>query len=97
MKKIAILASVVILAAAPAMAQQGTPRSGPNNPTATNDNPSSCLGAERATRNSNGGDREQGGFGDAQSEYVRLLVAAGMSYGEALKTFKEACANSPGG
>lgn len=44
---------------------------GPDSPTATHDNPSSCLGAERATRNSAGGDRAQGGFGPGQSEFVR--------------------------
>jgi hypothetical protein len=45
--------------------------SGPDNPTAAHDNPSSCLGAERATRNSDGGDRAHGGFGPGQSEFVR--------------------------
>ena len=98
MRKIAILASVAELLAPPALAQQGTPRSGPNSPTTTHDNPSSCLGAERASRNSNGGDRAQGGFGQAQSDYVAYLNAGGtMSYGEFLQVWKAACTNAPGG
>ena len=58
--------------------------SGPDSPTATHDNPSSCLGAERATRNSNGGDREHGGFGPAQSDFVK----AESPYGQWLKEWK---------
>ena len=98
MRKFAILASVAVVLATPAFAQQGTPRSGPNSPTVTHDNPSSCLGAERASRNSNGGDRAQGGFGPAQSAYVAYLNEGGtMSYGEFLQIWKAACENAPGG
>jgi hypothetical protein len=80
------------------LAQQGKgPRSGGDSPTLTNDNPSSCLGAERASRNSNGGDRAQGGFGQAQSDFVASLNASGMSFGEFLQTWMDACENSPGG
>ena len=31
----------------------------------------SCMGIERATRNSNGGDRDHGGFGPVQSDFVQ--------------------------
>ena len=61
--------------------------SGPDSPTATHDNPSSCLGAERATRNSNGGDRAQGGFGPAQAAYVKDVAP----YGQWLQTWKAGC------
>jgi hypothetical protein len=97
MKKTLITAALVSLVAGPAFAQQGTPRSGTNSPTATNDNPSSCLGAERATRNSNGGDRAQGEFGPEQAEFVRAMKAAGFTYGEILAMFREGCANGPPG
>jgi hypothetical protein len=94
MRKIVSAAVVAALcSAAPALAQM----SGPNSPTITHDNPSSCLGAERAGRNSNGGDRAQGGFGAAQSAYVHELQAGGtMSYGEFLQTWMQQCANAPG-
>lgn len=94
MRKIVSAALVAALcSAAPAVAQ----KSGPNSPTITHDNPSSCLGAERAGRNSNGGDRAQGGFGQAQSDYVHSLNAAGdMSYGEWLQTWMQSCTNAPG-
>ena len=91
-----LLTAVVVGAmcsAAPAFAQS----SGPNSPTLTHDNPSSCLGAERASRNSNGGDRAQGGFGQAQSDYVHYLQDGGtMSYGEFLQTWKSQCTYAPG-
>ena len=98
MRKIVTAAAIAALCAtAPAFAQ-ATPRSGANNPTATHDNPSSCLGAERATRNSNGGDRAQGAFGQAQSDYVAFLNAGGeMSYGEFLQTWMDSCEYAPGG
>ena len=70
--------------------------SGPNSPTATHNNPSSCLGAERATRNSNGGDRAQGGFGPAQSTFVGAINdgSAGQpesNYGQFLQDWKATC------
>lgn len=40
------------------------------------------IAQERATRNSDGGDREHGGFGPAQSAYVNSIVDAGGSYGQ---------------
>ena len=93
MKYLALAAAAAVLAVAPASARPGA-----DNPTATHDNPSSCLGAERATRNSAGGDREKGAFGQAQSDYVRLLNETGeMSYGEFLQTWMQACTNAPGG
>jgi hypothetical protein len=75
----ASLALVFAVAGAPASAD-----SGPESPTASHDNPSSCLGAERATRNSNEGDREHGGFGPAQSAYVQTVAP----YGQWLKEWK---------
>lgn len=84
--------------AAPAPDKPQTPASGENSPTLSHENPSSCLGAERASRNSNGGDREQGAFGEAQSAYVKYLREApeGMSYGQWLQTWKAACGYPPG-
>ena len=85
-------AAALCLSSSFAVAQSTNARSGANNPTATHDNPSSCLGAERATRNSNGGDRAQGEFGQAQSDYVQFLNEGGeMSFGEFLQTYKAAC------
>lgn len=78
---------------APSFAQPG-----PNSPTLTHTNPSSCLGAERASRNSNGGDRAQGVFGQAQSDYVAYLNQGGTeTYGEFLQEWKSQCAYAPGG
>lgn len=42
----------------------------------------SPLGVERATRNSDGGDRAQGGFGPAQSAYVHSVNESGGNYGQ---------------
>ena len=77
---IPVVGAVAVLAAPSAAVGD----SGPDSPTATHDNPSSCLGAERATRNSNGGDREHGGFGPAQAEFVK----AEQPYGQWLKEWK---------
>ncbi len=66
--------------------------SGPDSPTATHDNPSSCLGAERATRNSAGGDREKGGFGPEQADWVKTH----QPYGQWLQEWKAGCENPPG-
>ncbi len=90
---------IAALVATPALAQQGTPRSGTNSPTATHDNPSSCLGAERATRNSNGGDRAQGTFGKEQSALARQQAQDDVQGGygqQTLKPFMDSCTNSPG-
>lgn len=91
MKLIVLAAAAALVSLTPAAAKPG-----PQSPTATHDNPSSCLGAERATRNSNGGDRAQGGFGPAQSAYVAELEASGIDYGQWLQTWKDACTNAPG-
>ena len=90
-----VTAAVVgaMCSAAPALAQS----SGPSSPTLTHDNPSSCLGAERASRNSNGGDRAQGDFGQEQSDYVHYLQQGGtMTYGEFLQTWMSQCTYAPG-
>lgn len=95
MKKIALIiaAAGIVGFAGAASANHGEPHSGPANPTATHDNPSSCLGAERATRNSAGGDREKGGFGPAQSGAVK----ANQPYGQFLQEWKSAnCEHAPG-
>jgi hypothetical protein len=92
-KMVTAAAAAAICVSVPAFAQS----SGANSPTLTHDNPSSCLGAERASRNSNGGDRAQGAFGKAQSAYVQSLNEDGtMSYGEFLQTWMSQCANAPG-
>lgn len=85
MKKfvLAIVASSSLLAM-PALA-----RSGAESPTVDHDNPSSCLGAERASRNSNGGDRAQGAFGPAQAAYVASLNAQDIDYGQWLQDWKD--------
>ena len=68
--------------------------SGPESPTATHANPSSCQGAERATRNSVGGDREHGGLGPPQ----RVMVKTYAPYGQWLQGWKaEYCEYPPGG
>ena len=94
MRKLMTAATIVALCGSvPAFAQPGT-----NSPTLTHDNPSSCLGAERASRNSNGGDRQHGAFGQAQSDYVQYLNEGGtMTYGEFLQTWKDQCTYARGG
>lgn len=54
--------------------------------TTTNPSTKDCLGVERSTRNSNGGDREHGGFGPVQSAKVKEV----SPYGQWLKQWKEA-------
>lgn len=85
-------AALALCSTAPVLARPGT-----DSPTLTHENPSSCLGAERASRNSKGGDRAQGGFGQAQSAYVHDLQEDGTSYGEFLQTWMDSCAYAPGG
>ncbi len=90
MKKIVIAAiALSSLVGAPALADNG-----PASPTATHDNPSSCLGAARATSNSNGGNRAHGTFGDEQAAYVAYInsgLSKYMSYGEFLQAWKASC------
>jgi len=66
-------------------------KSGPNSPTLTHDNPSSCLGAERAARTSSGGDRAHGAFSPAQAETVKDK----QPYGQWLKGWMNSCQHSP--
>jgi hypothetical protein len=40
------------------------------------------VGIERANRNSAGGDREKGGFGQVQSDFVHELKDSGQNYGQ---------------
>ena len=87
MRRIAIIVATGSMVLVPsAFASSGT-----DSPTATHDNPSGCLGAERAVRNSNGGDRAQGGFGPAQSSWVAEVRDAGLTYGEWLAEWKAGC------
>lgn len=86
--RIATLAAVASLLVVPSTTFADA---GADSPTATHDNPSSCLGAERATRNSTGGDRANGGFGPAQSSFVADVRDAGMTYGEWLAAWKADC------
>ena len=96
MKKLLILAvAASAMIAGPSFAQSGT-----NSPTVNHQNPSSCLGAERASRNSNGGDRAQGEFGQEQAAYVAYINSGAsdyMSYGEFLQYWKSTCQYAPGG
>ncbi|MFC2991408.1 hypothetical protein [Halomonas tibetensis] len=73
-------------------AGQASADSGLDSPTLQNENPSSCLGAERASRNSAGGDREKGGFGPEQADFVQTQD----SYGQFLQSWKESCDYTPG-
>ena len=53
-----------------------------------------CLATERAGRNSKGGDREKGGFGQEQAAYVAWINSGAseyMSYGEFLQWWKSTC------
>jgi hypothetical protein len=45
--------------------------------------PANCLGQERSQRNTPGGDREYGGFGPAQGEFVQTM----QPYGQWLQTY----------
>lgn len=83
MKRIIPAAAAVLLLGTSAFAQPPTtvtPRSGPNSPTLTNQ--ASPVGTERASRNSNGGDRAHGVFGPEQSAFVHQLQQAGTPYGQ---------------
>jgi len=76
MRKIIIAAlAASVLLSVPAAAKSGT-----NSPTINHTNPSQCLGAERSGRNSNGGDREQGGFGPGQSDKITGMNSDGSGY-----------------
>jgi hypothetical protein len=95
-KIVTAVVGVALCSGAPAFAQVNG--GGVAQAPSTHTNPSSCLGAERATRNSNGGDRAQGGFGAAQSAYVQFLNEGGtMSFGEFLQTWMQSCQYAPGG
>jgi hypothetical protein len=62
-------------------------------------NPSSCLGAERATRNSRGGDRPGREFGEAQSSLARQQAQDNTQGGfgqQTLQPFLDGCEYSPG-
>lgn len=75
----------------------GIPRSGANSPTLMNQ--ASSLGVERASRSSARGDRENGGFGPFQADFVRPIKDTSFgghaNYGDfasgALVGFTAAC------
>jgi hypothetical protein len=87
MKLLALGLVAALAVGTPAFAGHGgdknPPRSGMNSPTLNNN--ASCVGAERASRNSRGGDRGQGGFGPAQSDFVQGLNESGSNFGQWLK------------
>ena len=81
MKKFALaFAALAVLAPAAFADSTATPSTstGAGQPSAN----ATAMGVERATRNSNGGDRAQGGFGPAQSAYVDSIRDAGGNYGQ---------------
>jgi hypothetical protein len=97
MRKLMFAAALAAtMANAPAFAQ-ATNGGGIAQAPSTHTNPSSCLGAERATRNSNGGDRAQGAFGEAQAAFVASLNQGGTeTYGEFLQNWMAQCPYAPG-
>ena len=101
MKFIVLAATAAAFIATPSIANHGNgnAKSGANSPTATNENPSSCLGAERATSNSRGGDRMMGEFGQDQSTVARMEAQDDVQGGfgqQTLATFMSGCEYSPG-
>jgi hypothetical protein len=46
--------------------------------TSENSTSADCIGEERAERNSDGGDREHGGFGAGQAEFVQAVQPFGQ-------------------
>ena len=85
MKRIAMTAAACLAVSGlsiPAVAATGAGQPSEN---------ASCVGQERATRNSAGGDRDKGGFGNAQSEKAREEGA----YGQFLQEWKAACGEEP--
>jgi hypothetical protein len=85
MKLVALGMIAALSVATPAFADhgKGNARSGAASPTLNNN--ASCVGAERASRNSRGGDRDQGDFGPAQSGFVQDLNDGGSSFGQWLQ------------
>lgn len=97
MRKLMFLAALAATAVGTPAFAQVTNGGGVAQAPSTHANPSSCLGTERSSRNSNGGDRAQGGFGQAQSAYVQYLNEGGtMNYGEFLQTWMDQCTYAPG-
>ncbi len=104
MKKLVLVAfTASALITTPALAQRTLQpgEGGGQGYKTTHDNPSQCMGLERGARNSSGGDREAGEFGQAQSDFVALFSgddgftdpATGETYenyGQFLKAWKEA-------
>jgi hypothetical protein len=82
MLKLAILAAAA-LALSASLATGAPINGGGKGQPSENANP---LAVERATRNSDGGDREHGAFGQAQSDFVHD-VNAGVVPGEDWKNF----------
>ena len=87
MRRILVTLAATALAV-PMMA--GAASADPDSAANVNEN-ANCLGAERAERNSAGGDREKGAFGKAQSAYVADLNAQGTSFGAFLQGWKAGC------
>ena len=94
MKFFALAATAALLTISPATAQV-VDSDGAGQPSEN----ASCLATERATRNSKGGDRDQGNFGPAQDAFTALFETdAGFywdvtgetyeDYGQFLKDWK---------
>jgi hypothetical protein len=95
--------SASALIATPVLAQRtlGPNEGGGQGYKTTHDNPSQCMGLERGARNSAGGDREKGAFGEAQAAFVADFTDGNgytdpstgkvyYSYGQWLKDWREA-------
>ncbi|MCT2558327.1 hypothetical protein N0B51_04975 [Tsuneonella sp. YG55] len=77
MLRLLTAAGIALIMAVPVNAQS----TGPDSPTIDLDNPGSCQGAERAKRNSPGGDREYGGLDDELVPFVDRLRDEGTNFG----------------
>ena len=92
-----LLAALTILASL-AVVPVAIAGSGPDSPTVTK-GAGNALAAERAGQNSNGGVREHGAFGQAQSDFVQQINAGDTqwsNYGEFLKDWCAAAGSSQG-
>jgi hypothetical protein len=96
--KMLVIAAIAAssLVAVPSIAQDR----GGNGNGAFSTTPNQCLAAERAVRNTPGGDRQKGGFGPAQDGFTALFEdgfywdATGITYydyGQFLQDWKRLC------
>lgn len=83
-----VVIALTLAVAAPAFAG-----SGPDSPTVTKGS-GNALAAERAGRNSNGGDRAQGGFGQAQSDFVQSINSGATPWDNYGQFLQQWCADA---